>query len=199
MRLILASGSPRRHELLAHLTSEFEVMPADIDEIIDTEIPEVSQQIADMARQKAIAVANTLSEAHTEPALILGADTVVYLKGQILVKPKDTADADRMLSALSGQTHQVITGLALVHKNSTGLSVEISSVISQVTMREISSEERQAYIATGEPMDKAGAYAIQGKASDFITAIEGSYENIVGLPLEATQRLLESANYPHLK
>ena len=199
MRLILASGSPRRHDLLSHVCSNFEIIPADIEEIINTELPDVAQQISDMAHQKALAIAHTLSDTNPEPVLILGADTIVYLKGQILVKPKDEADAEHILSSLSGQRHQVITGLALVKKQGPQLSAETHAVTSQVSMRETSREERQAYIASGEPMDKAGAYAIQGKATDFITAIEGSYENIVGLPLEATRTLLESANYPYLK
>ncbi|MGV3523321.1 MAG: Maf family protein [Candidatus Sericytochromatia bacterium] len=192
MRLILASGSPRRVELLGRLTPHFEVIPADIAEHLQPDITDIGQRVAQLALEKAQAVA---AQQHGD-CQILGADTVVCLDGDLLGKPRDAAHAEHMLSRLSGRTHQVITGLGLVtqHKGQRTETLDFAS--SDVSMRVLSPEEIQTYVASGEPLDKAGAYAIQGGAAAFVTAISGSYENIVGLPLECTARLLALSTSP---
>lgn len=198
MRLILASSSPRRQELLARLVNSFEVIPSHIEEIFNPELQEIDVKVADLARQKAAAILQTQALDSEQACLVLGADTVVYLDGEILGKPQDEAEAERMLTALSGRQHQVLTGLALVSQANGQMQVWTGCVCSQVQMRSIDADERAAYIATGEPLDKAGAYGIQGRAQAFVTGIEGSYENIVGLPLEATRELLLQAGFPNL-
>lgn len=186
MRVILASGSPRRHQLLKHIVPEFEVIVSDIEEVLNSGIRDIGEQISELAEQKARAVANL------HPAsLVLGADTIVYLNGEILGKPKDSNDAIHILQKLSNQWHQVITGVAVLSQENNQYSVYRDHAITRVKMRELSNSELQTYVATGEPLDKAGAYAIQGGAQDFVTEIDGSYENIVGLPLELTRSLLE--------
>lgn len=173
--LILASGSPRRRELLEKLGLPFEVVVSDVPETIDPGLP-AEDQAAMLATRKARAVAADLSNEK-----VLGADTIVVLDGEILGKPPDDADAAAMLRRLSGRTHDVVTGIALVDAAS-GARL-FRSVTSQVNMRALSDDEIVAYVATGEPRDKAGAYAIQGKGADLIAGFEGCYNNIVGLPL----------------
>jgi septum formation protein len=178
--LVLASASPRRQELLRSARINFEVQPADISE--DSASGETATQCAErLAQEKALAVARK------RPAdLVLGADTVVAIDGQILGKPADSHDAVRMLRLLSGRTHQVITGICLVVDGRLTTANESTTV----TMSEISEQEIKDYVATGEPMDKAGAYAIQGIASRWIPRIEGDYSNVVGLPIARVYRML---------
>lgn len=187
--LVLASASPRRQELLRNAGIAFTVQAADIDE---TPLPgETAQACAErLAREKAFAVAEKRPQ-----EVVLGADTVVVVDGVILGKPLDSADAGSMLRLLSGRTHQVITGVCVVKSLAQGASPvghqsAIASEITQVTMSEISDEDIRAYVATGEPMDKAGAYAIQGMASRWIPRIEGDYSNVVGLPVALVSRML---------
>lgn len=187
MQLILASGSPRRLDLLQQIYPHFEVIPSQIDEVLNAEISDIALCVADLAAQKAAAVCLT----QNADCCVLGADTIVYLRPDILGKPKDEADAQRMLRALSGQKHQVITGVALYMRQGKRIQSSMSAATSVVKMREITDAEISLYIASGEPMDKAGSYAIQGGAKAFIETIEGSYENIVGLPLELTQSLFK--------
>jgi septum formation protein len=178
--LILASASPRRRELLTQANISFIAQPADIDETHRAgESPEAFTQR--LAREKAEAVF-----AKDRSATVLGADTVVVCDAEILGKPADEADAARMLKKLSGRDHRVITGIALVSPSGTQTHAETTTV----SMREISEEEISSYIATGEPMDKAGAYAIQGIAAKFITQIDGDYNNVVGLPVKRVQQML---------
>ena len=178
--LVLASASPRRQELLRNAGIAFEVQPANIPENpLPGEIPRVFAER--LAREKAQAVAVLRPQ-----DCMLGADTIVVIDDQILGKPRDPADAARMLRQLSGRTHQVITGVCL-HAN--GQSA-VSSETTSVTMCGISAQEIADYIATGEPMDKAGAYAIQGIASRWIPRIEGDYSNVVGLPVALVYRML---------
>ncbi|MEZ0368127.1 MAG: nucleoside triphosphate pyrophosphatase [Candidatus Sericytochromatia bacterium] len=191
MQLILASGSPRRRELLATLVSDFIVISSDIEEIFNHQLPGIGEQVCDLALQKALAVAQKQSD----DCLVIGADTIVYLEGVVLGKPSDADDAERMLAGLSGKSHQVITGVGLVRKQDGSLSSFQGFTVSQVRMRAISPQERADYIASGEPMDKAGAYAIQGGAGRFVEKVEGSYENIVGLPLELMRDLLTQAGW----
>lgn len=180
--LILASRSPRRAELLAAAGIAFNVRAADIDE---TPLPGEAplDYVVRMAEQKAAAVFRAPGE------IILAADTIVVLDSQILGKPKDAADAVQMLAALSGRRHEVITGICLQRVGKTVLDTASTSVwFSPLTGTEIHS-----YVASGEPMDKAGAYGIQGLASRFIHRIEGSYSNVVGLPVALVYRHLQGS------
>jgi septum formation protein len=180
--LILASASPRRRELLTQAGIPFTVQPADIDETHRPgESPIAFTQR--LAREKAEAVFAT-----HPTATVLGADTIVVCDQQILGKPADKKDATRMLRLLSGRDHQVITGIALVSQSGT----QTRAVSTTVTMKPISEEEIAAYIATGEPMDKAGAYAIQSGAAAFIPQIDGDYTNVVGLPVKLVQQMLSA-------
>jgi septum formation protein len=181
--LVLASASPRRQELLRNAGIPFEVQPADISE--DPLPGESAKECAErLAREKALAI----SRQRPNDA-VLGADTVVVVDGQILGKPSDAADAARMLRWLSGREHQVITGVCLV----VGGRWSVASEATSVTMSEISEMEIADYIASGEPMDKAGAYAIQGVASRWIPRIAGDYCNVVGLPVALVWRMLGQA------
>lgn len=177
---MLASSSPRRQELLRNAGFTFEVQPAEIPE---EPLPqEGARECAErLAREKALAIAR--QRPHD---CVLGADTVVVVGGQILGKPSDVADAARMLRLLSGRKHQVITGVCLV----VGGEASVASEATLVTVSEIADEEIDDYAASGEPMDKAGAYAIQGIASRWIPRIEGDYSNVVGLPVALVFRML---------
>lgn len=181
MRVILASASPRRRELLSLLLEEFDCCSADIDETpISDELPE--DYVLRMAVEKASAVKN-------ERGVIIGSDTVVVLSGNILQKPVSVEDARGMLSALSGQTHQVMTAVAIM------IDAELMTIISttEVTFSTLEMPLIEAYLATDEPWDKAGAYGIQGIAGSFVRRIDGSYSSVVGLPLCETRELLEGA------
>jgi len=181
--LVLASASPRRHELLRSAGIRFEVQPAHIPE--DPLPNETAKDCAErLAREKALAIA----QKRPNDAL-LGADTVVVVDNQILGKPVDAADAARMLRLLSGRTHEVITGVCLVVADRCSVASETTTV----EMSAIFASEIDAYVATGEPMDKAGAYAIQGIASRWILRIEGDYSNVVGLPVALVYRMLRRA------
>jgi septum formation protein len=189
--LILASASPRRRELLRQAGFSFEVHPAHIpEEPLEGEDP--TAYVTRLAREKAEAVFRELTVADGRPNVrslaVLGADTTVTLDEHILGKPEDAADAARMLQLLSGRTHRVITGVAVV----TADGVEVAAEATAVRFLKMSDEEIAAYVASGEPMDKAGAYAIQGRAARWIPRIEGCYFNVVGLPLALVSKLLES-------
>ena len=178
--LVLASASPRRQELLRNAGIIFEVRPADIPE--DPLPGEGAKQCAErLARDKALAVALQRPQ-----DVVLGADTVVVVDGQLLGKPSDAADAARMLRLLSGREHQVITGVCLVVSG----QPTVASETTVVTVSEITEKDIADYVASGEPMDKAGAYAIQGLASRWIPRIEGDYSNVVGLPVALVLRML---------
>jgi len=137
----------------------------------------------------ALAKARAVARQQTSPAVVLGADTEVVLDGRYLGKPADVPDALRMLQTLRGRTHEVITGVALVE--SPGSREETAAVVTRVTMTNATDEDLAAYVATGEPLDKAGAYAVQGRGSLLIDRIDGCYTNVVGLPVETTRRLLQ--------
>ena len=195
--LVLASASPRRRELLAQAGFSFEVHPAHIPEDPNPN-EDPTSYVTRIAREKAQAVFAQLSAPKgcpptSAPGLaVLGADTTVTLDNRILGKPSDPADAARILRLLSGRTHRVITGVALVTANSTEVAAEVTAV----HFLTLSDEEIASYIATGEPMDKAGAYAIQGRAARWISRIKGDYFNVVGLPLVLVSALLESGQIP---
>ena len=173
--LILASGSPRRRELLTRAHIDFEVVQSGIDEI--REPHEGAREYAlRMALDKALAV----STLHPQRP-VLGADTVVECGGVILEKPIDSRDATRMLTALSGRTHTVVTAFAIASNESL---ITSDAIVSRVTFRALTPEEIASYIATGEPFDKAGAYGIQGIGGGFISRVEGSRDNVMGLPTD---------------
>ncbi len=184
--LILASASPRRSELLTQAGFSFRVHPAHIPEDPRPDEDPIAYVVR-LAREKAQAVFDQLGDPE---AIVLGADTTVTLDNHILGKPEDAADAARMLRLLSGRTHRVITGVAVV----TSKGVEVAAEVTGVRFLTLSDEEIASYIATGEPMDKAGAYAIQGRAAKWIPRVEGCYFNVVGLPLALVSALLESLN-----
>jgi septum formation protein len=178
--LVLASRSPRRTELLRAAGILFEVQPADVDETRHPgESPDV--HVRRLAEAKARAVA-----AQRPEAAVLGADTVVVVDGRMLGKPQDADEAATMLRALGGREHEVVTGVALVGPSGTRVEVDRT----RVRVSKLSQTEIAWYVATGEPLDKAGAYAIQGLASRFIEAIEGSYSNVVGLPIALVYQML---------
>lgn len=197
-QIILASGSPRRRELLEQIGISFEICPAKGEEIMNSTLP--WEVVSELSAQKAREVAGMLNQygkSHKElvtpqDIMVIGADTVVAAGNEILGKPKDKADAKRMLKKLAGNSHDVYTGVTLVFLSSSGRAGEHTFYEkTSVTMREMSDTEIDRYIATGEPMDKAGAYAIQGKCAIYIDKIEGDYNNVVGLPVSAIYRELK--------
>jgi septum formation protein len=189
--LVLASGSPRRKELLTQTGFTFRIHASSVPE----EHRKAEDPIAfatRLAREKAQAAFAELTslDSENDPLLVLGADTIVVSPAkEILGKPKDANDAARMLRLLAGATHSVVTGVAVVSRS----GVELASELTYVTMTTISEVEIEAYINTGEPMDKAGAYAIQGYAGAWIPRIHGCYFNVVGLPLALVSSMLEGA------
>jgi septum formation protein len=189
-RLILASASPRRRELLAQAGYTFEVQPAHVNEDLRPDEDPIAYVVR-LAREKAQSVFAEISSTGpaSPPAVVLGADTTVTLDSHILAKPEDAADAARMLGLLSGRTHRVITGVALASAK----GIEVAAEVTGVQFLTLSDDEIAAYVATGEPMDKAGAYGIQGFAAKWIPRIEGCYFNVVGLPLALVNTMLESA------
>ena len=182
--IVLASASPRRTELMTLAGLQFTVVPADIcEDVLPGETP--AEHVMRLSREKADKVAAT-----GEGRFFIGADTVVVLDDAILGKPADEADAFRMLTALSGRDHEVITGFTVFDKVS---GIHISrSVCTEVTFKELEEQEINAYVASGCPMDKAGAYAIQGGAVHFVRSICGSYTNVIGLPMTELYEVLQA-------
>ncbi len=182
--IVLASASPRRTELMELAGLTFNVIPADIcEDVLPGEAP--VDHVLRLSREKADVVA-----AATEGRFFIGADTIVVLDGAILGKPVDEADAYRMLAALSGREHEVITGFTVFDKVS---CIHISrSVSTEVTFKALDEREINSYIASGCPMDKAGAYAIQGGAVHFVRSISGSYTNVIGLPMTELYEVLQA-------
>lgn len=171
--IILASASPRRKEILELADLKFDIMPSNAQEITTKTAP--NEVVMELASIKA----KDIYEKSEKQSMIVGADTVVAYQGQILGKPTDEADAKRMLMMLSGQTHEVYTGVCVIEDEKIKTFYEET----KVTFYEISDEQIDRYIKTGEPMDKAGSYGIQGKAAVFIKGIEGDYYNVVGFPI----------------
>lgn len=186
MRLVLASGSPRRSELLALLGLPFDVIPVDLDESVRP-----GESAVDLVRRLAIDKAGAIGDSDAG-GLVVAADTTVEVAGEILGKPVDATDARRMLRALSARTHLVHTAVA-VRRNA---HTELEVVTTSVTMAPLTEASIDWYVATGEPIDKAGAYAIQGAAGAFVTAIDGSASNVVGLPLATVVELLRRQGVP---
>ena len=182
--IVLASASPRRTELMTLAGLQFNVVPADIcEDVLPGEV--AADHVMRLSREKADVVA-----AITGGRFFVGADTVVVLDGAILGKPVDEADAYRMLTSLSGRNHEVITGFTVFDKVS-GIHVS-RSVCTEVTFKELQEQEINAYVASGCPMDKAGAYAIQGGAVHFVRSISGSYTNVIGLPMTELYEVLQA-------
>jgi septum formation protein len=189
VRLILASASPRRRELLERLGVPFMVWPSGVEEPLAPEVP-ASALAATLARAKAGRVADQVRAAGGPPAVVLGADTLVVVDGRPLGKPVSRDDARRMLRTLRGRGHEVVTGVALLGTADGREAVEV--VTSPVVMRAYGEPEIEAYVATGEADDKAGAYAVQGVGGQLVARVEGCYTNVVGLPLGTTARLLRA-------
>ena len=189
MKLILASSSPRRAEILANAGLPFSVLSSAVDES-----PYPGEAPAALVQRLANAKADLVTARAVGPAIILAADTVVVLDDKILGKPSSTEDARHMLQQLSGRTHTVLTGVALVRLPDGERRQFIESTL--VHFRPITDEELSSYLATGEPYDKAGAYAIQGQAGRYIPRIEGCYFNVVGLPLSRVLTELKTLGWP---
>ncbi len=189
MRVILASASPRRKELLTQLGIEFEVCPSKGEEVITKTIPE--EVVQELACQKAKEIADRVQEEYISGEVIMpedgvriiGADTIVVYKEEIFGKPENEKDALRMLTLLQGNTHQVYTGVCVVDITPNAREEKVFAEKTDVIMYPVSEEELLEYIATKEPMDKAGSYAIQGISGKFIKGIVGDYYNVVGLPM----------------
>ncbi len=200
-RLILASGSPRRKELLEQIGAEFEILPAKGEEMITSTVP--AQVVMELSAQKAEEVAGRYKEElgtgnHNasegeQAVVILGADTVVAYENKILGKPKNEEDAVRMLQMLSGHTHSVFTGVTFVIEKAGKQEKQSFFAETKVTMYPMTEQQIQSYVATGEPMDKAGAYGIQGKCAVYIEKIMGDYNNVVGLPIALVYQNLEKS------
>ena len=182
--VILASQSPRRIELLKTVIKNFRVVPSEVDEVCDADLsPEENAML--LGRGKATWVAK-----HHPHNLIIGADTMVVLENKIIGKPTDAENARQILRQLSGQEHKVITGVAVVH------SKIFSAVsISHVRIKALTPSEIKSYVESGEPLDKAGAYAIQGEGSFLVESYSGSYSNIIGLPMDLLKDLLQKSNF----
>ncbi len=191
-RIVLASTSPRRRELLQQIGLEFAVVPADIDEtVLSGETPE--EHVVRLSLGKAAAVAQ---RPEVDGRWFIGSDTIVLLGDQILGKPKDEAHARAMLRQLSGREHRVLSGFAVIDRKE---QRQISEAVStRVIFRDLTDDEIARYIASGEPADKAGSYAIQGLGVCFVAAIEGSYTNVVGLPLCRLTLCLKELGVPLL-
>lgn len=183
-KIILASQSPRRQELLNNIGVKFEIIKSDFCE----NISRIDEKPEDIAEQLAYGKAKNVSD-KLEKGIVLGADTIVVLNGEIYGKPKDEKDAVRMLSNLSGKTHQVITGVALIDKENGKTVIEHETT--NVTFNKLTKEEIDAYIKSGDYIGKAGGYGIQNKGSILISKIEGCYFNVVGLPINKVYRMLK--------
>jgi septum formation protein len=187
--LVLASGSPRRRDLLGTLGIAFEVRSTDVDET-----PVTGETAEELVRRLAVAKAEAgLAAASERPVVVLAADTLVSVDGEVLGKPVDEADAARMLRLLSGSRHQVLTGVAVAASHGTAAMLAVEVETTHVHMAPWTDEQIAAYVASGEPMDKAGSYAIQEVGDRFVTQIEGTFDNVVGLPLDRTRRMLAEA------
>ena len=173
-RIVLASQSPRRKELLSLIFNNFEVIPSDAEENVNYELPP-HEIVQELAENKARYVCEGLNDSN---AVVIGADTIVYCDGRVMLKPRDRRDAENMLSTLSGREHSVFTGVSIVTLDST----ETFYSETRVKFKELSKKDIESYIDTNEPMDKAGAYGIQGYGALFVERIDGNYHNVVGLP-----------------
>ncbi|MFA9462837.1 MAG: nucleoside triphosphate pyrophosphatase [Velocimicrobium sp.] len=185
MKIILASGSPRRREILDQIGILYEVKPSNKEEVIKSTNPaEVVEELSHMK-------ANDIAKGEQEPCVVIGADTVVSSENKILGKPKDEEDAVCMIQNLCDRAHSVFTGVTIIKKENGRQQIQSFCVETNVYVAKMTDEEIRAYVATKEPMDKAGAYAIQGKFAPYIERIEGDYYNVVGFPISSICRALK--------
>lgn len=187
-KLILGSGSPRRKELMAQIGLQFEVIVSDADENISETWPD--RMVMELSKNKAEAVWNSLDEKSKAESIVIGADTIVYNDGKVLGKPKDEEDAYNMIKSLQDGVHSVYTGVTLYGEEVVSFFEETKVYVYPMTDEEIT-----GYIATKDPMDKAGAYGIQGLFAAFVKGIEGDYNNVVGLPVARVYQELKKAGY----
>lgn len=185
MKVILASKSPRRVEILEKIVKEFEVVQSNFDENTIDFKGDIAKYVKDLSRNKAIEVSKRLNE----PSIVIAADTVVFQNGKVLEKPKNEEDAFSMLSSLSGNTHKVYSGICLI--NTYDDTVVTDCDCTEVRFSELNPRQIRNYINSGEPMDKAGAYGIQGLGGAFVEGIKGCYYNVMGLPLNKLYKALE--------
>ena len=185
MGIILASGSPRRKELMGFITKDFKIVVSNAEEVCDENLPPYK-----MVEQLSFIKAQAVFAKHGDD-IVIGADTVVYIKGEILGKPKNEEDAFKMLSSLSGNVHTVATGVTILKKDYS----DTFSVLSDVEFFPMTQSEIKSYIATGEPMDKAGSYGIQEKGALFIKGIKGDFYSVMGLPVSELKRHLEICGF----
>ncbi|AMN36641.1 Maf-like protein [Clostridium perfringens] len=186
MKVILASKSPRRVEILEKIVKEFEVVQSNFDENTIDFKGDIEKYVKDLSRNKAIEVSKRLNE----PSIVIAADTVVFQSGKVLEKPKNEEDAFSMLSSLSGNTHKVYSGICLI--NTYDDTVVTDCDCTEVRFSELNPRQIRNYINSGEPMDKAGAYGIQGLGGAFVEGIKGCYYNVMGLPLNKLYKALEN-------
>lgn len=186
MKVILASKSPRRVEILEKIVKEFEVVQSNFDENTIDFKGDIEKYVKDLSRNKAIEVSKRLNE----PSIVIAADTVVFQDGKVLEKPKNEEDAFSMLSSLSGNTHKVYSGICLI--NTYDDTVVTDCDCTEVRFSELNPRQIRNYINSGEPMDKAGAYGIQGLGGAFVEGINGCYYNVMGLPLNKLYKALEN-------
>ncbi|HAT4070241.1 Maf-like protein [Clostridium perfringens] len=186
MKVILASKSPRRVEILEKIVKEFEVVQSNFDENTIDFKGDIEKYVKDLSRNKAIEVSKRLNE----PSIVIAADTVVFRNGKVLEKPKNEEDAFSMLSSLSGNTHKVYSGICLI--NTYDDTVVTDCDCTEVRFSELNPRQIRNYINSGEPMDKAGAYGIQGLGGAFVEGIKGCYYNVMGLPLNKLYKALEN-------
>lgn len=189
-KIVLASASPRRLELLGGLKLSFEVIPADVDESFDPQMTP-DQVVTTLACLKAEHVAHNKLNGDKDNNLVIGADTIVVLHDKILGKPNDQDEACAMLKMLAGNCHKVFTGVAIYNPKDGKQLVDYA--ISSVYIRQLADKEISAYVKTGEPLDKAGSYALQGSGSAFVEKIDGCFTNVIGLPMPLTVKLLRQA------
>ena len=193
MKIILASASPRRKELLKQIGLSFKTMPSGTEEVITKETPE--EIVEELSYQKAVDICGKLAETLKEDFVVIGADTVVSCWGRVMGKPKDKEEAFRMLWELQGKSHQVYTGVTLAWKYKEEPAMFYTfHECTDVTTFPMTEEEIERYIDSGEPMDKAGAYAIQGQFAAYIQGICGDYANVVGLPVGRVYQELKQRN-----
>ncbi|WP_033828293.1 Maf family protein [Bacillus andreraoultii] len=188
-RLILASSSPRRRDILKQLVTSFEIISSNVDESVDKNLPP-EEIVMNLAKRKASSVAN-----NQQDAFIIGADTIVVFKNQILGKPADYDEAKQMLTTLSGNTHSVYTGTCIINGNDKRVFYEKADV----TFWELTEEEIDRYIRTGEPLDKAGSYGIQGYGATLVKSIHGDFYAVVGLPIAKLYHTLKEMKFPFKK
>lgn len=192
MKYILASGSPRRKELLTNMGVEFEIRVSDSEETITEKEP--AKIVESLSLGKAVDVAGKLGEIK-EPTVLIAADTLVFLNDEILGKPVDKEDAVRMVMDLSGKTHKVITGVTLMCFGNGSKETVTFHEVTEVVFATLTREEAVNYVNTGEPLDKAGAYAIQGIGAKFVEGIRGDYSNVVGLPVPTLYKELRKRGW----